>query len=250
METLSPLPTSAAVERARPGRLVASDRRHRPQGREDGPAQAWRRQGDRSFLARCTAPCSLDKKVKVVRRAILWNDQRTAAECAEIEKRVGGRSELIRMVANPALTGFTAPQNPLAGGTMSRGISEKTRKAFSLPKDEIRRRLTGEFATEVSDASGMLLLDVWLAEPGRGASCWQNWNSTRVCSLDVTNRRRSHGVSFTPRSRPNWASRPSASSSAGRATARPARWATASLPAASFPRRWAPPAWSSSTATR
>jgi xylulokinase len=52
----------------------------------------------------------LDKKGNVVRRALLWNDQRTAAECEEIEKRAGGRKALIGMVANPALTGFTAPK--------------------------------------------------------------------------------------------------------------------------------------------
>ena len=52
----------------------------------------------------------LDKKSQVIRPALLWNDQRTAAECDEITKRAGGRDELIRMVANPALTGFTAPK--------------------------------------------------------------------------------------------------------------------------------------------
>ena len=52
----------------------------------------------------------LDKNNRVIRRALLWNDQRTAAECEEIERRVGGRSKLIKLVANPALTGFTAPK--------------------------------------------------------------------------------------------------------------------------------------------
>src|SRR3954471_11937300 len=52
----------------------------------------------------------LDKSNRVVRRALLWNDQRTAAECEEIEQRAGGRKRLIDMVANPALTGFTAPK--------------------------------------------------------------------------------------------------------------------------------------------
>ncbi len=62
------------------------------------------------------------------------------------------------MVANPALTGFTAPKILWLRNHEPRNF-EKTRKVL-LPKDEIRRRLTGEFATEVSDASGMLLLDV------------------------------------------------------------------------------------------
>jgi xylulokinase len=100
----------------------------------------------------------LDKQSRVVRRALLWNDQRTAAECQEIEKRAGGRKKLIEMVANPALTGFTAPKILWLRNNEPKNFA-KTVKVL-LPKDEIRRRLTGEFATEVSDASGMLLLDV------------------------------------------------------------------------------------------
>jgi xylulokinase len=100
----------------------------------------------------------LDKNDKVIRRAILWNDQRTSAECAEMEQRVGGRANLIKLVANPAMTGFTAPKILWLRNHEPKHF-EKTRKVL-LPKDEIRRRLTGEYATEVSDASGMLLLDV------------------------------------------------------------------------------------------
>jgi xylulokinase len=94
----------------------------------------------------------------VVRRALLWNDQRTAAECDEIERRAGGREQLIAMVANPALTGFTAPKILWLRNNEPKNFAKTVR--VLLPKDEIRRRLTGEFATEVSDASGMLLLDV------------------------------------------------------------------------------------------
>lgn len=100
----------------------------------------------------------LDKNHRVVRPAILWNDQRTAAECGEIERRAGGRERLIEMVANPALTGFTAPKILWLRNHEKENF-DKTVKVL-LPKDEIRRRLTGELATEVSDASGMLLLDV------------------------------------------------------------------------------------------
>lgn len=100
----------------------------------------------------------LDAKCKVIRPALLWNDQRTAAECEEITERAGGKRKLIKMVGNPALTGFTAPK--------ILWLRNKEPKRFDklahvlLPKDEIRRRLTGELATDVSDASGMLLLDV------------------------------------------------------------------------------------------
>jgi xylulokinase len=100
----------------------------------------------------------LDKAGNVIRPAILWNDQRTAAECDEIERRAGGRGKLIEMVANPALTGFTAPKIVWLRNHEPRNF-QRTVKVL-LPKDEIRRRLTGEFATEVSDASGTLLLDV------------------------------------------------------------------------------------------
>jgi xylulokinase len=100
----------------------------------------------------------LDSQGKVLRRALLWNDQRTAAECDEIEQRAGGRKQLIKMVANPALTGFTAPKILWLRNHEPRTF-EKTRHIL-LPKDDVRRRLTGELATDVSDASGMLLLDV------------------------------------------------------------------------------------------
>lgn len=100
----------------------------------------------------------LDKNDRVIRRALLWNDQRTAAECAEIERRAGGRAKLIKMAANPALTGFTAPKILWLRNHEPKNF-DRLRKVL-LPKDEIRRRLTGEYATEVSDASGMLLLDV------------------------------------------------------------------------------------------
>lgn len=115
----------------------------------------------------------LDKNDKVIRRAILWNDQRTAAECHEIEQRAGGREKLIQMVANPALTGFTAPKILWLRNHEPKHF-EKTRKVL-LPKDEIRRRLTGEYATEVSDASGMLLLDVSA----------RNWSQPLLSALEL-----------------------------------------------------------------
>lgn len=100
----------------------------------------------------------LDKAHNVIRPAILWNDQRTAAECADIEKKAGGREKLIGMVANPALTGFTAPKILWLRKNEPKAYDKTTQ--ILLPKDYVRFRLTGEFATEVSDASGTLLLDV------------------------------------------------------------------------------------------
>jgi xylulokinase len=100
----------------------------------------------------------LDKSGNVIRRALLWNDQRTAAECVEIEKLAGGRKNLIKMVANPALTGFTAPKILWLRNNEKKNF-DKTVQVL-LPKDYVRYELTGQFATEVSDASGTLLLDV------------------------------------------------------------------------------------------
>jgi xylulokinase len=100
----------------------------------------------------------LDESGSVIRPALLWNDQRTAAECLEIETRAGGREALIRMVANPALTGFTAPKLLWVRAHEPRNW-DRVRQVL-LPKDYIRYRLSGTYATEVSDASGTLMLDV------------------------------------------------------------------------------------------
>jgi len=99
----------------------------------------------------------LDRHHAVIRPAILWNDQRTAAECEEITQRVG-YERLLELVCNPALTGFTAPKILWVRRHEPRNY-EKCRKVL-LPKDYVRFRMSGTFATEVSDASGMLLLDI------------------------------------------------------------------------------------------
>src|SRR5437588_6202895 len=95
---------------------------------------------------------------KPLRPALLWNDQRTAKQCDEITSKAGGREALIEMVANPALTGFTAPKILWVRENEPKVYSRT--KHILLPKDYIRYRMTGEYATEVSDASGTLLLDV------------------------------------------------------------------------------------------
>eukprot|EP00913_Durusdinium_trenchii_P008964 g8430.t1 len=100
----------------------------------------------------------LDASDEIVYPAILWNDQRTQKECHQIEEAAGGRTKLIERVSNPALTGFTAPKI-LWLRNNEPALYDRVRKVL-LPKDYIRFRLTGAFATEVSDASGTLLLDV------------------------------------------------------------------------------------------
>ena len=99
----------------------------------------------------------LDGGNRVLRPAIIWCDQRTQPECDEITERVGA-ARLIELTANPALTGFTACKVVWVKNHQPE-IFEKTRKVL-LPKDYVRFMLTGEYATEVSDASGMQFLDV------------------------------------------------------------------------------------------
>jgi xylulokinase len=108
---------------------------------------------------------ALDESDRVIRPAILWNDQRTAAECEEIERRIGVE-QLIRLTGNRALTGFTAPK--LLWLRAHEPESYGRIRHVLLPKDYVRLRLTGEYATDVADASGTLLFDVaerrWSAE--------------------------------------------------------------------------------------
>ena len=99
----------------------------------------------------------LDENGEVLRRSIIWCDQRTAAECEEMTQKVGAE-RLIEITANPALTGFTASKI-LWVRHHEPEIYAKCRHIL-LPKDYVRYCLTGEFATEVSDASGMQLLDI------------------------------------------------------------------------------------------
>jgi xylulokinase len=99
----------------------------------------------------------LDKNGEVLRPSIIWCDQRTVAECAQITEIVGAE-RLIEITANPALTGFTAGKVMWVKNHQPE-IFEKI-KHILLPKDYVRYMLTGAFATEVSDASGMQFLDV------------------------------------------------------------------------------------------
>jgi xylulokinase len=109
---------------------------------------------------------------KVLRPAILWNDQRTAQECAEIERTIG-LERLIELTGNRALPGFTAPKLLWLRKHEPETYAQIER--VCLPKDYVRLRLTGSWAIDVADASGTLLLDVG----GR------RWSEAVVDSLDV-----------------------------------------------------------------
>jgi xylulokinase len=99
----------------------------------------------------------LDESLAVIRPAILWNDQRTGEECAEIERLIGLK-QLIKLTGNRALPGFTAPK--LLWLRRHEPDSYARIRHVLLPKDYVRLRLTGELAIDAADASGTLLFDV------------------------------------------------------------------------------------------
>ena len=99
----------------------------------------------------------LDGENRVVRPAILWNDQRTEAECEEIKRRVGAE-RLIEVTGNDALTGFTAPKL-LWVRNHEPDLWQRVRHVL-LPKDYVRFRLTGDHAVDVADGSGTILFDL------------------------------------------------------------------------------------------
>ncbi|MDF2725075.1 MAG: xylulokinase [Paenibacillus sp.] len=120
--------------------------------------------GGMSFSGQMHGLVLLDAANKVLRPAILWNDTRTTEQCRDIERRLKGR--LLAVARNRALEGFTLPKLLW----VKRHEPELFAKAavFMLPKDYLRYRLTGQIASEYSDAAGTLLLDVagrrWSAE--------------------------------------------------------------------------------------
>ena len=99
----------------------------------------------------------LDDADRPLRPAILWNDQRTAAECDEIRRRVGP-TRLIEVTGNDALTGFTAPKL-LWVRNHEPDVWRRIAHVL-LPKDYVRLRLTGDHAVDKADAAGTLLFDL------------------------------------------------------------------------------------------
>jgi xylulokinase len=119
---------------------------------------------------------ALDAAGAVLRPAILWNDQRTGAQCDEIRARVG-RARLIQVTGNDALTGFTAPKI-LWVREHEPEVYARMRHVL-LPKDYVRLRLTGDYAMDKADGSGTLLFDLrartWSAEVLRALEIPPEW---------------------------------------------------------------------------
>lgn len=114
----------------------------------------------------------LDSDSQVLRPAILWNDQRTAAECDEIRERVG-RERLISITGNDALTGFTAPKI-LWVRNHEPDVYARVAQIL-LPKDYLRYHLTGEFATDKAGAGGTSLIDL----------ATRDWSNEILTALDI-----------------------------------------------------------------
>jgi xylulokinase len=114
----------------------------------------------------------LDEQGQVLRPSILWNDQRTAAECDDIRKRLG-KERLIQLTGNDALTGFTAPKI-LWVRNHEPEVYTRTRHIL-LPKDYVRFMLTGEYAMDKADGAGTLLLDLHT----------RNWSNEVVNALEI-----------------------------------------------------------------
>jgi xylulokinase len=114
----------------------------------------------------------LDASDEPLRPAILWNDQRSAAECDEIRELVGP-SRLIEITGNDALTGFTAPK--LLWVRRHEPDTWRRVAHLLLPKDYVRLRLTGDRAVDKADAAGTLLLDL----------AARDWSAEVLSALDI-----------------------------------------------------------------
>ncbi len=114
----------------------------------------------------------LDGHGEVLRPAILWNDQRTGAQCDEIRARVG-KSRLIQITGNDALTGFTAPKI-LWVQQNEPDIWARTRHIL-LPKDYVRYKLTGGYAMDKADGSGTILFDLRA----------RTWSADMLAALEI-----------------------------------------------------------------
>lgn len=118
----------------------------------------------------------LDAAGEVLRPCIMWNDQRTAPQCAAITEQVGAEN-VLRLTGNPVLPGFTAPKLVWVRENEPE-VYARIAKVL-LPKDYVRYRLTGGFFSEVSDASGTSLFDVgnrrWSDEMLRALDVPREW---------------------------------------------------------------------------
>lgn len=131
----------------------------------------------------------LDEAGNVLRPAILWNDQRTGAQCDEIRARLG-KANLIQITGNDALTGFTAPK--ILWVQQNEPEVYRRVKHILLPKDYVRYRLTGAFAIDRADGAGTILFDLrardWSAEMLRALEIPLEWLPKTFEGPEITGR--------------------------------------------------------------
>lgn len=131
----------------------------------------------------------LDENGKVLRPAILWNDQRTARQCDDI-RAIFGKEHLIQVTGNDALTGFTAPKI-LWVRDYEPEVYAKV-KHILLPKDYVRYQLTDDFATDRADGAGMILIDIktrdWSAELLEALDIPGDWLPKTYEGTEITGR--------------------------------------------------------------
>ena len=129
----------------------------------------------------------LDERDEVLRPALLWCDQRTDKQCAEITEKIGA-ARLIELVSNPAITGFTLPKILWLRENESENWARL--KTILLPKDYVRLCLSGDKASDVADASGTLLFDVvnrrWSNEMLEAFGIERNLLPTVYESIEIT----------------------------------------------------------------
>ena len=132
---------------------------------------------------------ALDGKGRVLRPCIMWNDQRSFAECDEITREVG-EAEVLRITGNPILAGFTAPKVLWVKNNEPEVFSQIDK--ILLPKDYIRYKLSSEFFSDVSDASGTSLLDVgkrrWSSEMLDSLGWSHSWMPEVTESTEATSK--------------------------------------------------------------
>lgn len=188
----------------------------RPLWSEQDPSDWWEAtcQAIRNVLYRSEIPASaisgvglsgqmhggvfLGPNDEVLRPAILWNDQRTQAQCDWIMETVG-RDRVVSETLNPVLTGFTAGKIVWVRDNEP-DVYARIRKVL-LPKDYVRLMLTGEYATEVSDASGTSLFNVpkrrWSDVMLQGCGIPEAWMPEAYESPEVSGRITAEAASAT-----------------------------------------------------
>ncbi|MEA4906251.1 MAG: xylulokinase [Anaerolineaceae bacterium] len=114
----------------------------------------------------------MDAAGRVLRPAILWNDQRTGAQCDEIRARIG-KQRFIQITGNDALTGFTAPKVLWVRENEPQVYAQA--RHILLPKDYVRYHLTGEYAMDKADGAGTVLMDLRTRQ----------WSSEVLSALEI-----------------------------------------------------------------